>query len=130
MNSRWIEGVKIDDDLPINAPYTNPKPNREMTPGVAIAATKAHIMIREAAVPAERAGYRGHSAMEPRNMGVMGRAPGSLAHRQMLEYYVRPWRMPGRLCTRRKPFGRLPARSSATQVSGGFRWALYSNNAR
>jgi hypothetical protein len=64
------------------------------------------------------------------NIGGMGRALGSLAHRQMLEYYVRPWRMPGRLCTRTKPFGRLPARSSATRVSGGFRWALCSDNAR
>lgn len=34
-------------DLPINAPYTNPKPNRETTPGAAIAATRANIMIRD-----------------------------------------------------------------------------------
>jgi hypothetical protein len=40
---RWPQEV----DLPINAPYTNPKPNRERTPGAAIAATTANIMIRE-----------------------------------------------------------------------------------
>jgi hypothetical protein len=42
---------------PDNAPYTNPKPNRETTPGIAIAATKAQIMIRDVdltkPVPAE-----------------------------------------------------------------------------
>src|SRR5271155_3406255 len=72
-----------------------------------------------------------HRAFSHRaSIGGMGRALDGLAHRQMLEYYVRPWRTPGRLCTRRKSFGRLPARSSATRVSGGFRWALCSNNAR
>ena len=38
---RWPREV----DLPINAPYIDPKPNREKTPGVAIAATRAQIMI-------------------------------------------------------------------------------------
>jgi arylsulfatase A-like enzyme len=38
---RWPREV----DLPINAPYVDAKPNREKTPGVAIAATSAQIMI-------------------------------------------------------------------------------------
>ena len=40
---RWPREV----NLPINAPYTDPKPNREKTPGVAIAAVKARLMIAD-----------------------------------------------------------------------------------
>lgn len=53
---RWPKEV----DLPINAPYRDPKPNRETTPGLAISAVKARLSIggvqqTQAIQPADKA---------------------------------------------------------------------------